>query len=70
VHTKICPITQKVCATIVITQQGDLDMQTIVSTNKKRTMQKVYASIAISIVIVKQENKSKNDSYYIQMIYW
>jgi len=48
---------QKECAIIGITQQGDHDMQTIVNTEKKRTMQKVYASIAISIVIVKQENR-------------
>jgi hypothetical protein len=57
VRTKICLTTQKECAIIVITQQGDQAMQTIVNTEKKRTMQKVYASIAISIVIVKQENK-------------
>lgn len=56
---------QKACATIAIIRLEDLDLQKIVNTKKKRIMQKVYASIAISIVIVKQENRSSID-YYIQ----
>jgi len=52
---------QKACATIAITQLGDLDMQRIVNIKKKRIMQKAYASIAISIVIVKQENRLNID---------
>lgn len=47
---------QKACATIATIRLGDLDMQTIVNTKKEKIMQKVYVSIVISIVIVKQEN--------------
>ena len=57
---------RKACATIATTLLADLEMQKIVNTKKKRIMQKVYVSIAISIIIVKQERWSKVDYLFNQ----
>ena len=66
VRTKTCPTMRKACATIATTLLADLEMQKIVNTKKKRIMQKVYVSIAISIIIVKQERWSKVDYLFNQ----